>query len=76
MSATAASLTKLLAWRPGGYLRASGALFGWLTVRTLAQTVLFVLVREGSRQPEGLPELTHDLTSFAGHVAAAHSGSA
>jgi O-antigen/teichoic acid export membrane protein len=44
LSATAASLTKLLAWRPGGYLRASGALFGWLAVRTLAQTVLFVLV--------------------------------
>ena len=44
MSATAASLTKLLAWRPGGYLRASGALFAWLAVRTLAQTVLFVLV--------------------------------
>lgn len=44
MSATVASLTKLLAWRPGGYLRASGALFAWLAVRTLAQTVLFVLV--------------------------------
>lgn len=95
MSATAASLAKLLAWRPGGYLRASGALFGWLAVRTLAQTVLFVLVartlgadgygsliavmaiagifsfagmgatavlvREGSRQPERVPELTGDL---------------
>lgn len=44
MSAPAATLTKLLAWRPGGYLRASGVLFGWLTVRTLAQTALFVLV--------------------------------
>ncbi|MEW6168622.1 MAG: oligosaccharide flippase family protein [Pseudomonadota bacterium] len=44
MSATAASFTKLLAWRPGGYLRASGALFAWLAVRTLAQTALFVLV--------------------------------
>ncbi|ANX03468.1 hypothetical protein PG2T_04190 [Immundisolibacter cernigliae] len=32
------------AWRPGGYLRASGVLFGWLAVRTLAQTALFVLV--------------------------------
>jgi O-antigen/teichoic acid export membrane protein len=95
LSATAASLTKLLAWRPGGYLRASGALFGWLAVRTLAQTVLFVLVartlgadgygsliavmalagifsfagmgatavmvREGSRQPERVPELTGDV---------------
>jgi O-antigen/teichoic acid export membrane protein len=38
------TLTKLLAWRPGGYLRASGALFGWLIVRTAAQTALFVLV--------------------------------
>lgn len=37
-------LHKLLAWRPGGYLRASGALFGWLVVRTLAQTTLFILV--------------------------------
>ena len=37
-------LHKLLAWRPGGYLRASGALFGWLIVRTLAQTTLFILV--------------------------------
>ncbi len=44
MSAPAATLTKLLAWRPGGYLRASGALFGWLAVRTLGQTALFVLV--------------------------------
>jgi O-antigen/teichoic acid export membrane protein len=44
LTATAATLTKLLAWRPGGYLRASGALFGWLAVRTAAQTVLFVLV--------------------------------
>ncbi|HNL32763.1 MAG TPA: oligosaccharide flippase family protein, partial [Pseudomonadales bacterium] len=39
-----ASLHRALAWRPGGYLRASGALFGWLAVRTLAQTVLFILV--------------------------------
>lgn len=44
MSAPAATLTKLLAWRPGGYLRASGALFGWLAVRTAAQAALFVLV--------------------------------
>ena len=44
MSAPAATLTKLLAWRPGGYLRASGVLFGWLAMRTLAQTALFVLV--------------------------------
>ena len=39
-----APLHRALAWRPGGYLRASGALFGWLAVRTAAQTVLFVLV--------------------------------
>ena len=39
-----APLHRALAWRPGGYLRASGALFGWLAVRTLAQTALFVLV--------------------------------
>ncbi|MFZ5491089.1 MAG: oligosaccharide flippase family protein [Pseudomonadota bacterium] len=95
MTAATATLSKLLAWRPGGYLRASGVLFGWLAVRTAAQTVLFVLVartlgadgygaliavmalagvfgfagmgatavlvREGSRQPERLPELTGDL---------------
>jgi hypothetical protein len=29
-------LHKVLAWRPGGYLRASGALFGRLSVRTAA----------------------------------------
>jgi O-antigen/teichoic acid export membrane protein len=39
-----APLHRVLAWRPGGYLRASGALFAWLAVRTLAQTALFVLV--------------------------------
>ena len=44
MTATTATLTRLLAWRPGGYLRASGVLFGWLALRTAAQTVLFVLV--------------------------------
>jgi hypothetical protein len=95
VSATAATLTKLLAWRPGGYLRASGVLFGWLALRTAAQPALFimvarsmgadgygaliavmalagvfsfagmgasaVLVRDGARQPERLPELTGDL---------------
>ena len=98
MSAPAATLTKLLAWRPGGYLRASGALFGWLAVRTLAQTALFVLVartlgadgygvfitaiaivglfsfaamgatsvlvKEGTRCPERLTELTGDLLRY------------
>jgi O-antigen/teichoic acid export membrane protein len=44
LTAATATLSKLLAWRPGGYLRASGVLFGWLAVRTAAQTVLFVLV--------------------------------
>ncbi len=44
MTATTATLTRLLAWRPGGYLRASGVLFGWLALRTLAQTALFLLV--------------------------------
>lgn len=86
---------RVLAWRPGGYLRASGMLFGWLALRTVAQTALFVLVarsmgadgygaliavmalagifsfagmgatavlvREGSRHPERLPELTGNL---------------
>ena len=95
MTATTATLTRLRAWRPGGYLRASGALFGWLALRTAAQTALFVLVarsmgaagygaliavmalagifsfagmgasavlvRDGARQPERLPELTGDL---------------
>ncbi len=95
MTATTATLTRLRAWRPGGYLRASGVLFGWLTLRTAAQTALFVLVarsmgaagygaliavmalagvfsfagmgasavmvRDGARQPERLPELTGDL---------------
>lgn len=95
MTAATPTRSKLLAWRPGGYLRASGVLFGWLAVRTAAQTALFVLVartlgaqgygsliavmalagvfgfagmgatavlvREGSRQPERLPELIGDL---------------
>lgn len=74
VNATAASLAKLLAWRPGGYPRASGAPFGWLAMRTLAQTALFVLVARTlgakgygslimviSSQPQRLPELTSDL---------------
>ena len=95
MTATTATFTRLRAWRPGGYLRASGTLFGWLALRTAAQTALFVLVarsmgaagygaliavmalagvfsfagmgasavlvRDGARQPERLPELTGDL---------------
>jgi O-antigen/teichoic acid export membrane protein len=40
----AARIGQLLAWRPGGYLCASGLLFAWLAVRALAQTALFVLV--------------------------------
>jgi len=40
----AARLGNFFAWRPGAYLRSSGALFAWLAVRTLAQTALFVLV--------------------------------
>lgn len=44
MTATTAPLTRLLAWRPGGYLRASGVLFGWLALRTGAQMALFVLI--------------------------------
>jgi GDP-mannose 4,6-dehydratase len=42
VSATPATLSKLLAWRPGGYLRASGALFGWLSVHLPTQTLLVV----------------------------------
>lgn len=44
IQASARELNTLLRWRPGGYLRASGVLFAWLAVRTLAQTALFVLV--------------------------------
>lgn len=44
LTATTAPLARLLAWRPGGYLRASGVLFGWLALRTGAQMALFVLV--------------------------------
>jgi hypothetical protein len=44
VSATRATISKLLAWRPGGYLRASGALFGLLSVRTAAQTALCVQI--------------------------------
>ena len=44
MTATTATLTRLRAWRHGGYLRASGMLFGWLVLRTAAQMALFVLV--------------------------------
>ncbi|MDD3651994.1 oligosaccharide flippase family protein, partial [Immundisolibacter sp.] len=39
-----ATLTKLLAWRPGGYLRASGGLFGWLLLRAAAQAAMVVLL--------------------------------
>ncbi len=44
MSATPAALSKLLAWRPGGYLRASGGLFGWLQLRAAAQAAMVVLL--------------------------------
>lgn len=44
MSATPAALSKLLAWRPGGYLRASGGLFGWLLLRAVAQAAMVVLL--------------------------------
>ena len=44
MSATPAALSKLLAWRPGGYLRASGGLFGWLLLRAVAQAAVVVLL--------------------------------
>ena len=44
MGSTATRFAKLLAWRPGAYLRASGVLFTWLSIRALAQTALFILV--------------------------------
>lgn len=44
MSAAPASLSKLLAWRPGGYLRASSGLFGWLLLRAAAQAAMVVLL--------------------------------
>jgi len=82
---------RILRWRPGGYLRASGGLFGWLILRAIAQAAmvlllarilgaegygLFVavlavagffaplaglglgvlLLRDGSREPERLPQ--------------------
>lgn len=43
-SLTSLSPKKVLAWRPGGYLRSSGVLFAWMAVRTIAQMVLFVLI--------------------------------
>lgn len=39
-----APLHRALAWRPGGYLRASGGLFGWLMLRAVAQAVMVVLL--------------------------------
>lgn len=37
-------LQRCLAWRPGGYLRASGGLFGWLMLRAAAQAVMVLLL--------------------------------
>jgi O-antigen/teichoic acid export membrane protein len=37
-------MSSFLRWRPGGYLRASGGLFGWLLVRASAQAVLVLLL--------------------------------
>jgi O-antigen/teichoic acid export membrane protein len=37
-------LHRLLTWRPGGYLRASGGLFGWLLLRAAAQAAMVVLL--------------------------------
>lgn len=34
------TIRRLLAWRPGGYVRASIGLFGWLLLRAAAQAVL------------------------------------
>lgn len=42
--AVAHALNRLLTWRPGGYLRASGGLFGWLLLRAAAQAVMVVLL--------------------------------
>lgn len=39
-----APLHRALAWRPGGYLRASGGLFGWLMLRAVAQAAMVVLL--------------------------------
>ncbi len=38
------ALNRLLTWRPGGYLRASGGLFGWLLLRAAAQAGTVVLL--------------------------------
>lgn len=43
-SGVASTIKHWLTWRPGGYLRDSGMLFGWLMLRTAAQTALFILV--------------------------------
>ncbi len=37
-------LQRRLAWRPGGYLRASGGLFGWLMLRAIAQAAMVVVL--------------------------------
>ncbi|MCS6787275.1 MAG: lipopolysaccharide biosynthesis protein [Thiobacillaceae bacterium] len=39
-----AVLARALRWRPGGYLRASAALTGWLLLRALAQALVVVLL--------------------------------
>jgi len=63
-----ASLHRALAWRPGGYLRASGALFGWLAVRTLAQTVLFILVARTLGALDALGGVLHPRAGPAAEV--------
>ncbi len=38
------ALKRLLGWRPGGYLRASGGLFGWLLLRAIAQAAMVLVL--------------------------------
>ncbi len=41
---TGFSVRRLWSWRPGGYMRASGQLFGWMALRAAGQAVLVILL--------------------------------
>ena len=49
------NLAQILSWRPGAYLRASGQLFGWLSLKALTQaTTTFLLARYLGAEGYGL----------------------
>lgn len=44
MTATTATLIRLLAWRPGGYARDGARIFGWLLLRAVAQAATVLML--------------------------------